>query len=252
MDAEHFPRAAVGEQGGRRGHHGPESWVGCAPCAMSRRGAVGAQRLGDGPVPGPFQGELLLWSHWGDTLALALALAMRRERTWPTSPNRGEAPDAAGPPPPKTAAWPWSPSRSRWSGWRSWTSGSMRFGRATNPGHTASPRARFPSFLPLFQAGAPALPSNTPGGVDAPSLEELMASSDRVGSYAQPEPKAATQRPCPHGPLPLAVVSDRCCTGMGEGGPAQRGVLPRPAVVRLPSAATGSASHLSHDPMLGA
>jgi hypothetical protein len=143
---------------------------------------------------------------------------MRRERTWPTSPNCGEAPDAAGPPPPKTAAWPWSPSRSRWSGWRSWTSGSMRFGRATSPGRTASRRARFPSFLPPFQAGAPALPSNTPGGVDAPSLEELMASSDRVGSYAQPEPKAATQRPCPHGPLPLAVVSDGGCTGMGEGG----------------------------------
>jgi hypothetical protein len=33
---------------------------------------------------------------------------------------------------------------------------------------------------------------------------------------------------------------------MGGGGPAQRGVLPRPAVVCLPSAATGSASHLSH------
>jgi hypothetical protein len=109
-----------------------------------------------------------------------------------------------------------------------------------------------PVVPPPFQAGAPALPSNTPGGVDAPSLEELMASSDRVGSYAQPEPKAATQRPCPHGPLPLAVVSDGGCTGMGEGGPAQRGVLPRPAVVCLPSAATGSASRLSHDPMLGA
>lgn len=118
----------------------------------------------------------------GILLALALALAMRRERTWPTSPNCGEAPAAAGPPLPKTAAWPWSPSRSRWSGWRSWTSGSMRFGRATSPGRTASLRARFPSFLPPFQAGVPALPSNTPKGVDTTSLEQLMASSDRVGA----------------------------------------------------------------------
>jgi hypothetical protein len=97
----------------------------------------------------------------GILLALALALAMRRERTWPTSPSCGEAPDAAGPPQPKTAAWPWSPSRSRWSGWRSWTNGSRRFGRATSPGWRAGAVPR------PFQAGVPALPSNTPGGVDA-------------------------------------------------------------------------------------
>jgi hypothetical protein len=97
---------------------------------------------------------------------LALALAMRREPTWPTSPSCGEAPDAAGPPPPKTATWPWSPSRSRWSGLEELDE------------RVDALRARYQPWLasrrgssPVPSGSARALPSNTPGGVhNAPAL----------------------------------------------------------------------------------
>jgi hypothetical protein len=115
------------------------SWSRRLPLAP---GAVTGQRSGPTGLSGASGAAVGGGAYWkpllqrrtcGGRVALSPAPSSK-ERRCPTSPSSGEATDVSEQPPNRHAKRRWSPSRSPWSDWKTWATGSRPCAPATSPG----------------------------------------------------------------------------------------------------------------------